>query len=112
MATKKKAAKKTTAKPAAKAVNANQPFAIGTAYLFRLVTYAWVGRVVAVGDKEIILSEASWVADTGRFTNALASGLESMSLSEIEPAGDGVIIGRGAIVDATPYKHSLPKAQK
>lgn len=104
----KKAAKTTKTKK----VNANQPFAIGEAYLFRLVTYAWVGRVVAFGDKEIVLNEASWVADTGRFSNAIAGGLESQSSSEIEPAGDGVVIGRGAIVDAVPYKHVLPKVQK
>jgi hypothetical protein len=86
---------------------------IGNNYLIRTVTHIQVGRLVDVNDKEVLLENASWVADTGRFSNMLKNGLESESSSEIESFGDGlVLVGRGAIVDVVEYKHSLPSKQK
>jgi len=86
---------------------------IGKNYLIRTVTHIQVGRLVDINDKEVLIDNASWVADTGRFSDALLSGLESESDSEIEPFGDGVVlVGRGAIVDVVEYKHELPDKQK
>ena len=86
------------------------PYKIGDAYFFRFVTHYIVGRVKRVTAKEIVLTEASWVADTGPFMNALAQG----TLSEVEPfpQDEQVISGRGALVDAVRWKHALPKEQK
>ena len=89
---------------------ATQPFEIGKAYLIRTVTHIDVGIVEAVGDKEIVLSGASWIADTGRYHDAIKNGVES--LSEVEPYINNVIVGRGALVDATLWTHDLPKEQK
>lgn len=86
----------------------HQPFKIGKAYLIRTVTHIDVGIVKEVGDKELVLSNASWVADTGRFHDALKSG----ELNEIEPYIDDVILGRGAIIDATLWDKPLPESQK
>lgn len=86
----------------------HQPFEIGKAYLIRTVTYINIGIVKSVGDKELVLSECSWIADTGRYHNAIKDG----TLSEVEPYVDDVIMGRGAIIDATIWKHALPKEQK
>jgi hypothetical protein len=83
-------------------------FKVGESYLVRTVTMIVLGRVVWVGDKEIEMEEASWVADTGRFYDAICNG----SLSEVEPFIDNVIIGRGALIDATIWKHKLPRVQK
>jgi hypothetical protein len=85
-----------------------QPFSIGEAYLIRTVTHITIGVVEAVGEKEILMRDASWIADTGRYHNALKDG----TLSEVEPYVSDVIIGRGAIVDATRWLHDLPLEQK
>jgi hypothetical protein len=79
---------------------------IGEAYIIRTVTMTVVGRVVSVHDHEIELADAAWVADSGRWAAALATG----SLSEVEPCPDGQwIVGRGAVVDAGPWRHPLPR---
>jgi hypothetical protein len=73
---------------------------IGQLYLVCTVTRYLLGRLEHVGDHEIVLSDCAWVADTGRFSEALRTG----KLSEVEPYPDGpVIVGRGAIVDASEW---------
>lgn len=70
---------------------------IGQCYLIRTVTMIDTGRVVEVTPYEIVLTDAAWIADTGRFSDALTS----LKFSEVEPFPDGrVIVGRGAIIDA------------
>jgi hypothetical protein len=81
---------------------------IGKNYLIRTVTMIQLGKLKKVTDKELVLSEASWVADTGRFNTALEKG----TLSEVEMFMRDVIIGRGAIVDATEWLADLPKTTK
>ena len=90
----------------------SHPYQIGKNYFIRTVTIIYVGKLEAVYDDVLVLSQASWVADTGRFYNALKSGLESESSSEIEPYVNNVLIFRGAIVDATVYDFPLPTTQK
>ena len=73
---------------------------IGKLYLIRTVTFFYVGRLVALDEHELVLEDAAWVADTGRFAEALATG----KLTEVEPYPDGpVLIGRGALVDAAEW---------
>ena len=85
------------------------PWVVGKTYLIRTVTMIQTGRLVAVYDKELVLEEAAWVADTGRFNDALSKG----TLNEIEPFPDGpVIVGRGAICDAAIWSHPFPRKQK
>lgn len=82
---------------------------VGEKYLIRTVTMIQVGELVSVHSQELVLSHASWVADTGRFYDALKTG----ELSEIEPfTGSRIVIGRGAIVDAVVWDHPLPTEQK
>lgn len=82
-------------------------FEIGKSYFIRTVTYHLVGRLEARDDMFLILSDASWVADSGRFMQAIKEG----KLSEVEPVGDA-IINMEAIIDAFPWVHALPKEQK
>lgn len=84
------------------------PYKIGENYFIRTVTMILVGRLDAVFDKEFVLSSASWVADTGRFYDALQEG----SLDEVEPFKDDVIVGRGSLIDATIWTNKLPTEQK
>ena len=88
--------------------SSDHPYSIGTSYLIRTVTYAQVGRLVAVHDNELVLDDASWVADTGRFMDALKSG----TLDEVEPVFHPIIVNRGAIVDVYVWAHTLPREPK
>jgi hypothetical protein len=90
----------------------DHPYKIGKNYLVRCVTSYQLGRIKSVGDKEVVLADACWVSDTGRFQDALENGLESLDTSEIELFLGDVIIGRGAIVDCVEYRHELPSKQK
>jgi hypothetical protein len=86
----------------------NSAWEIGKIYLIRTVTMIDTGRVVAVTEHEIILEEAAWIADTGRFADAV----KNATFGEVEPFPDGrVIIGRGSIIDAVQIKQS-PRSQK
>lgn len=84
------------------------PFVIGKAYLVRTVTMIVTGRVVRVVNNLLVMEDAAWIADTGRFSDALKTG----ALSEIEPAEGQVLVGLGAIVDVYEWNHELPREQK
>jgi len=90
----------------------DNPYEIGENYLIRTVTMMLVGKLEAVYQSELVLSTPSWVASSGRFNEALKDGLESLSGSEIEPFVNNVIVGRGALVDATIYNFPLPTKVK
>lgn len=83
------------------------PFAIGKAYLIRTVTYHLLGRVTKISGDFLVLEDASWVADSGRFSEAITKG----TLSENEYVGDA-IVNITAITDAFPWGHKIPKETK
>jgi hypothetical protein len=90
-------------------VSANSTsYQIGTCYLIRTVTMIDLGRLVAITDTDFVLEDASWVADTGRFADALKTG----KLEEVEPFPDRAIVSRGAIVDGAQWIHALPRTAK
>jgi len=85
-----------------------QPFEIGSVYLIRTVTMIEVGRVVAASKQWVMLEDAAWVADTGRFADAL----KKWQFNEVEPFPDGVIgVSCGSIVDFVKGKEVL-RSQK
>ena len=84
------------------------PFQPGTSWLIRTVTMAWTGRVRNTCGGFIILDDAAWIADLGRYHRATA--LEA--LREVEPAGNGVVVSLGSIVDARPWAGELPSVPK
>jgi hypothetical protein len=71
---------------------------IGKAYLIRTVTMIQVGKLEKVTDKELILSSAAWIADTGRFSESLLTG----NFDEVEMFSHihNLIVNRGALCDA------------
>ncbi len=70
---------------------------VGQPYLIRTVTMIDTGVLVGMNDHEIILRDAAWIADTGRFSVTL----KTLDFSEVEPFPDGLVaIGRGSIIDA------------
>lgn len=83
--------------PALGCASVPHPYEIGMPYLIRTVTMIDIGRVVDVTAQEIVLEDAAWVADTGRFADAL----KSCNFNEVEPFPDGrVIINRASVIDA------------
>lgn len=90
-----------------RAVSKN-PIRVGNPVLIRAVTLYYTGRIVEITKDELVLDEACWIADTGRFENALRTG----AVNEAEPFIDPVAVGRGAIVDVTHWKHALPRSVK
>lgn len=84
------------------------PYQIGQPYFIRTVTHHHTGRLVAVTEHELVLEDAAWIADDGRFADVLKSG----QFGEVEPFPDGpVIIGRGSIIDAVRIS-TTPRSQK
>jgi hypothetical protein len=84
------------------------PWIIGQNYHIRTVTHYWTGKLVGITDQELVLSNAAWIADTGRFADMFHDGPD-----EVEPVDGQVIIGRGAIVDAQGWTLlALPDKQK
>ena len=70
-------------------------FKKGQKVRIRTVTHYQTGEVVSVNSQEVVLKDAAWAADTGRFSNALKTG----ELSEVEPFPDvrGVQAADGAV---------------
>jgi len=68
----------------------------------------YTGKISSIVGDYLMLDDAAWIADSGRYYNALKDG----TLEEVEPYPDGVIVSCGAIVDAAPWNHKLPRKQK
>jgi len=84
------------------------PYELLKNYFIRTVTHHYTGRLVAVYECELVLEDAAWIADDGRFMQAVATGV----LNEVEPFPDGrVVIGRSAVLDATVVSWPLPRTQ-
>lgn len=83
------------------------PFTLNGNYLIRTVTMTLTGRLIGVYSKELVLENAAWIADTGRFHEALRTG----NFSEVEPFPNGrVIVGRGSIIDMFEVSFALPRS--
>lgn len=89
--------------------NPTIPFVIGGQYFIRAVTHHYTGRVVRVYPNWLVLQQAAWIPSDGRFADALLS----CNFEEVEPypPDNDVIIGLGAILDATLIS-KLPLTQK
>jgi hypothetical protein len=80
---------------------------VGKKFFFRTVTYHLVGMVDRMIGKIAVLSNASWIPDSGRFMQAIKNG----ELNEVEPVGT-IFINLDTVTDFFPWKHPLPKDQK
>jgi hypothetical protein len=86
----------------------SHPYSVGSNYFIRTVTHHLTGRLIKVTSKELVLADAAWIADDGRFYDALKTG----KLNEVEPFPGEVIVGRGSLIDACVWNHDLPREQK
>lgn len=80
---------------------------VGSAVFIRTVTHYCTGKVVGVVDGFIELVDSAWIADTGRFMDALKTG----ELNEVEPT-ERMWVSIASIVDFFEWKHKLPTEQK
>lgn len=105
--------KKSKAKPvfATKGDETNPFLETGEVYFIRTVTHYFTGRLIWVGEKELVIEDACWIPDTGRF-NEFLMDKNKVNESEPFPKGSQVIIGRGSIIDMTKYAPSLILAVK
>jgi hypothetical protein len=83
------------------------PFEIGKSYLIRTVTYHQIGVLKDIQGDFLIFKDASWVADSGRFSECLSKG----TFNEVEYVG-AMLINKTAIVDAFPWENKVPKETK
>ena len=74
------------------------PFEVGEKYLIRTVTFTYTGQVKSKNNMFLVLQDCDWIADTGRFSEALEN---QDKFSEVEPFKNDCIVAKGAIVDAT-----------
>lgn len=87
------------------------PLKKGSRVFIRTVTSYYTGEVIEVSESEIVLVNAAWIADTGRFAQAMQTG----DFGEVEPYPDGheVSVNRGSITDIVRnWPHPLPRVQK
>jgi hypothetical protein len=80
------------------------------AVFVRTVTYHYVGVVQKETPTILVLTKCAWIADSGRFADAMASG----NFSEVEPYPPTmpVTIYKQSIVDCCPYdSKKLPLKQ-
>lgn len=85
------------------------PFEIGKSYLIRTITMVDVGRVTKMTGKFIVMEDASWIADTGRFYECLR---RDDVFIEVEPFAQPLIVNTDAIIDATLWPYQLPTEAK
>lgn len=86
----------------------NEFLLLGKHYFIRTFSYHYIGKLVAINENNLILEDASWVADSGRFGEALATG----TLDETEKYVNDVVLFRNSLLDATEWEHELPKSSK
>ncbi len=76
-------------------------FKKGEQYFVQTATHYYVGTLADVNDMALLLTDAAWVADTGRF-NEFMSGSKPY---ELEPCGQvPVLISLGAVIAIMPKK--------
>jgi hypothetical protein len=100
--------KRLAEQPAPEAKRGERILQVGNPVFIRTVTHYYTGRITLIEDDAIVLENAAWIGDTGRFANALAEG----TMSEVEPFPGPVEVSRGAIVDVSVWRHALPRNQQ
>ena len=78
---------------------------VGKKVFLRTVTYHLLGEVKKVVGELIFLKNASWIADSKRFGEAIKNGFTPEA--EIEYLGEW-FVNKASLTDGGFWKHSLP----
>ena len=96
----KSSIKQTPTKLSAKSASKPHPYEVGKPWFIQTATSYWVGMLDLVTENELVLVDAAWIPDTGRFNEFISGKIQP---KELEPCGDvPVVISRGAIISAIP----------
>ena len=79
------------------------PFAVGNNVFLLGSTNYFIGKVVAIGDDEVVLSDCSWVADV-----VMDEALQHGKLRESRYLGVTCSVPRGTVSVVFPWNHPLP----
>lgn len=79
------------------------PFKAGDKVFIRTVTLYYTGLIKEIVGDWIVLEQASWIADTGRFFDFLKDG----TCNEYESFQKPVSIPTGSVIDITEWSHKL-----
>ena len=84
------------------------PFKVGDKLFIRTVTLYYTGEVKEIIGSWIVLKNAAWIADTGRFHDFLTTG----KCNEYEGFPLDVKIPMDSVIDITEWSHKLFEGQK
>lgn len=86
------------------------PISPGEKLFIMTITAHFTGLVTAVSEDEIELDEAAWIADDGRFADAMKTG----EFKEVEPfqTGTKVVLNRATFLAVRRLTTDLPRSQK
>ena len=93
-------------------IQKDTPFEVGKSYFIRTVTYHLTGKLVAIKGDFLMFDDAAWIADSGRFNDAMKKGIDKNENSEVEPWENQVGLNIHSIVDFCEYPYKLPTSQK
>lgn len=79
---------------------------VGEKVFVATVTRYYIGRVKSIGHDWLTLEESGWCAQTGQFTDFLEKGTPLRFQPSPLP---WQMLGRGAIVEVSPWLHELPR---
>lgn len=80
---------------------------VGDGVLLMTDTFYWIGRVKKLGNTAVILEEAAWIADLGRFQNSMANGMSAINEAEPVPGNGVMAVMNEHIRTILPWNHSL-----
>jgi len=83
---------------------------VGKEVMVRTVTMIYIGKLLAVGELELTLSNVVWIPETGRWSQFIADG--DINECEPYPVSMAVLIGRGSIIDVCEWISKIPGTQK
>ena len=84
------------------------PYTVGEKVFIRTVTHYLTGQIKDIVGKFLILKDAAWIADTGRFMECIEKG----NINECEPVTSDVRVNTDTIVDSYQWLFDLPRVQK
>ena len=90
-----------------KGTTSDLPFEIGECYYIRTVTHHQTGRIKEIIGKFLVLEDGAWIADSGRWKDAIELG----KLSEVEPVDCKIFVNTDTIIDAYEWRFDLPRKQ-
>jgi hypothetical protein len=78
---------------------------LGKDYVIRTVTMIYLGTLKAINKNELLLEDCAWIPATSRWSEFL----NGKKPNEMEPYRNDVIIGRGALLDATIMNQKIKR---